>query len=405
MSIRSEYDRFESSRLQLATLIPLCAAGFIGFLNVFGLTPFFASVGRELDVSVTLVGYTATAGLLTTAFAGLIIAPLSERFGSRSLVLAGLVVVVASGLMTALATSYPLLLTSRLAAGAAGAITSGITLGIAADIHEGRARQQAMAIVSGAIAMAVVVGIVLMTGMATFGDWRTAYTGLAGIAAVTLIFSWIRIPETQQSSESGETAEAMFSTLRRVLKDRPTARLLLATALHSGALNGLTAFTGAFMETQREMSTNAIGFIFSMLGGGYVLGNVLAGRVPRERHRPAFVIGIVSMGLIWSVAFIVYTPTLVTVVLLGLATLGAGISWVTLLTMLSNAAPVKTSIAMVLSTSMLSFGSAAGTGIAATILGLAGYTGLAFGMAIMALGASVVGLIPHKSTKDQSNRG
>ena len=397
-----------ADRMPIKPLIPLCLAAFAGFLNLFGMNPFFVDIAQDTGSTVSLVGYSSTAALLMTALSGAIIGPIAHRVGTRRTLVVGIVVAAAGAAATALAMNYGGLILGRLLAGVGGSVTGGVTIGMAALIYEGRQRQRALALVTSSMAMAVVVGIFLMTTMAEPWGWRGAFLILGAALLFTAALNQFMLDRDEQAEE--KPAASGFRTLidayRPIVSHKPLQRLLASCMMPPAVINGATAYVGAFMLTQHDVSLRMVGLIFTAIGATYVVGNLLAGNLRGWQPHVVFSAGVFLMGLFWFAGYLAPAPPLLVAVLFSLATLAGGVCWVVLLSMVADRTPANVGTAMVLTSSLHSLGAAGGIALSAGLLGVSGYWAIGagvFAVAIIAAGLGWVGP-PVKRPEEAGHR-
>ncbi len=396
----------DQERMSLAPLIPLGLAAFAGFLNLFGMNPFFVDIADDIGATVSMVGYTSTVALLTTAAAGLIVGPISERVGIRRILVIGLVLAAGGAIATALAINFGSLVLARILAGVGGSITGGVTISAAALLYSGRQRQQALAIITAAAAMAVVIGIFVMTMLAEPYGWRGAYVILGAALLLIGLLNRLMLDRAGRSADAtGLGIRALIAPYRPILGEPSLRRLFVGATLHPATLNGTTAYLGAFLISQHDTSTQMVGLVFSLVGATYFVGNLLAGNLGQLPQHVIVGTGILLMGGFWAAGYLLPVPTLVVTGSFGLATFAAGIAWVTLLNMIANRSPSNVGTAMVLSSSLLSLGGAIGIGLSAVLLDITGYAGLAIGMGLLAVfGAAASWVGPPVQANEPSSR-
>lgn len=379
----------------LLPLIPLGLAAFAGFLNLFGMNPFFVDIADDVGGTVSMVGYTSTIALLVTGTAGLIVGPISERVGIRRILMIGLVLASGGAIATALAISTETLMLARVLAGIGGSITGGVTVSAAALLYTGRQRQRALAIITASAAMAVVIGVFLMTLMAEPFGWRGAYIILGGVLLLTGVMNRLLMVADGESSASKGLGgvRQLFSSYRPLLADHSLRRLFVGALLHPATLNGTTAYAGAFLISQHDSSTQLVGLVFSVIGITYFIGNLIAGQMSNVPQHIVFSVGVVLMGGFWLAGYVVPVPPIGITALFGIATFAAGIAWVTLLSMVASLAGENVGTAMVFSASLMSFGGALGIGLSAGLLDISGYGGVAIGMAVLAVIGAIAGWV------------
>jgi MFS transporter, DHA1 family, inner membrane transport protein len=384
-----------TERMTIKPLIPLGLAAFAGFLNLFGMNPFFVAIAEDVDASVSMVGYTSTIALIMTGLAGLVVGPISERVGIRRILVVGLVIAGGGAIATAVAVNFGSLVLARLLAGIGGSITGGVTVGAAALLYDGRQRQRALAFITAAAAMAVVIGIFLMTLLAEPYGWRGAYVILGGALLLISMMNrlMLELDKVSTSERANRNWIELFAVYRPLLGDRSLRRLFVGSMLHPATLNGTTAYAGAYLISQHELSTQLVGLVFSVIGITYFIGNLIAGNLGNAPQHAIFSIGVLLMGGFWLTGYMFPGPPLAIAGLFGTATFAGGIAWVTLLNTIADRATSNIGTAMVLSSSLLSFGGAIGIGLSALLLDIISYQGIAIGMAVLAAVAAIAGWV------------
>jgi MFS transporter, DHA1 family, inner membrane transport protein len=372
-------------------LVPLCLTGFVGYLNLFGLTPFVAEIADDLGISVALVGAAITSAWLVSAGAGLLIGPVAAHYGPRRTLVAGLVCIAISASGTALASEVWLLVVSRIVGGLGAAVAAGVTLAIAADHFEGNRRRLALSIISSAIAVAVMAGLLMLTTISTVAGWRGALHSLGGLSIVTIPLALLLLTPDSNRARGLMRLTGIAGSYRRLLSGSPATGLILACFLHGVTLTGLTTYLGAFLSSEYDLSTQTVGVVMSVLGGGYFVGTILAGKGFRRLSlRSVYALTAIVSGVSWMVLFSsqVGFPGLLAVV--ALTTLASGIGWVCLITLVAEHSGKALTVMMVLSASVLNSGSAFGSGLGSVILSFAGYQVVGFSLALFVIVAAPV---------------
>jgi DHA1 family bicyclomycin/chloramphenicol resistance-like MFS transporter len=175
------------SRRRLAVLIVI-----LGGLSTVGpfatdlYLPALPTVARDLGATTQAIALTVTTFLIGLALGQLIAGPLSDTYGRRRPLIAGLAVFTASSLVSALAPTVGVLAGVRLVQGLAGA--SGVAIANAVVTDYARGRQAArllsrLALVSG---MAPIVAPLVGAQLLRVTSWRGIFVVLAGIGLVLL---------------------------------------------------------------------------------------------------------------------------------------------------------------------------------------------------------------------------
>lgn len=168
----------------------VAAGGLMGCVAIgamFSLPVFLRAIARDTGWSMTGISAAMTLGFIAMAFASIAWGSLSDRVGTRPVVIAGAVLLSAS---LALASRAPSLLAFQLTFGlAVGGATAAIFAPMMAcvtgwfDTH----RSLAVSLVSAGMGMAPMTMAPLAAWLVSVRDWRTSMLLIAALAAVVMI--------------------------------------------------------------------------------------------------------------------------------------------------------------------------------------------------------------------------
>ena len=243
----------------------------VGVLMVIPLLPFYASnMGAGGLVVGALVSSYALAQMITAPLWGRV----SDRYGRRPALLAGLLFSAVAFVIFAYSTSIWVLLASRLVQGAGGG-TVGVIQAYVADATEPENRARSLGWISAATNLGVAIGPVL--GSLTYGLGREA-PGLfaAALCMVNILFAWRFLkeardfgaphPTDQRRRGSREAIRAVVTQPRE-----PASRLIWVYAIVMGAFQGLMAILVLFLDYRFAISEETIGYVFMYIGAISVL--------------------------------------------------------------------------------------------------------------------------------------
>lgn len=175
-------------RRAVFTLASLFSLRMIG---LFMIMPVFALYGRELaGATPLLIGLAIGVYGLAQALLQIPLGLLADRMDRKRLILIGLLLFVAGGVVAALSTHIAGVIAGRAIQGA-GAI-SGVVMALLADLTREEQRTKAMAAIGASIGMSFGLAFVLGPWLAgLFGlaglFWSTVLLGLAGVAVCVLL--------------------------------------------------------------------------------------------------------------------------------------------------------------------------------------------------------------------------
>lgn len=293
-------DRVESQlrvRLWLLTLIV-----FSGTLAMHIFVPALPRAAVDLGVSTAKIQQTISFYILGLAGAQLIYGPISDRFGRRRTLIAGLVLYTVAGIVAAIATEIQLLVVARLFQALGGG--AGLVLGRAmvrdtsADNETVRRLALMNLVTTAGPALAPVVGAVIVEA---FG-WRPIFWMLCMLGATNIVLAWRLLPETNRSTASSETS------LRQSYMQLLRTPVFIACCLGAGcATTSMYAFIAAapfmFVE-QMHRSPHEVGVFLGILISGITLGAVVVGRIYKRFSSVGIVIRATLLSLICAVAML-----------------------------------------------------------------------------------------------------
>jgi MFS transporter, DHA1 family, multidrug resistance protein len=148
---------------------------------------------RQFIITFYLVGF---------AFGQLFFGPLSDRFGRKRPLYAGLVIFAAGSILAAFADSAAMMFAARALQGIGAAAPRVIAIAIVRDRFAGRQMARVMSFV---IMVFIVVPILAPTagqGIMAVGSWRWLFLVLLAASLVAIAWAWLRLPETKAAGDS-----------------------------------------------------------------------------------------------------------------------------------------------------------------------------------------------------------
>ena len=232
----------------------------------FGATP----AQGQLTLSAFLVGFAST-----QIFYG----PLSDRYGRKIMLLAGLIIFVVGSLLCALAPSLPVLIAARVlqAIGAAGPIV--LARAVARDLYSGRRAGVELA------RMATIMGIVPMVAplagafIALSFGWRGTFVAASGLGIVLVVMVMLRLPETRPDSDAPSTPLGMLRVFGQLIRN-PV--FLVYAALVCMSYSGIFTFISVssfILQGVYGMTPMLFGAAFGFCSFAYILGTIAGRRI------------------------------------------------------------------------------------------------------------------------------
>ncbi len=235
----------------------------------------------QLDTDPGTVQLTLSLYLLSLATAQLLLGPLSDRFGRRPVVLAGLTLAVAASLAAIAASSIGALIGVRIVQ-AVGAST-GIVIGraIIRDLYE-RDRAAAMiGLVTTAMVIAPMVAPLIGGILDTAYGWQAIFMFLALFSGAVLLWAIVVLPETRPASVA-QAPERLGQEWRALLGSAKFHGYVLVGALGSASFFTFLGGGPHVVVTLMGRTSAEFGVWFAVTSLGYMSGNFTASRLSQR---------------------------------------------------------------------------------------------------------------------------
>jgi DHA1 family bicyclomycin/chloramphenicol resistance-like MFS transporter len=387
-----------ATRLLPAVLLLLTVFGPIS-MDLY--LPLLPALTLELDAATSTAQLTVTACLVGLALGQLIAGPLSDRFGRRGPLLAGVIAYVVVSAWCAIAPDVDVLIVARFVQGVAGGVGLVIAQAAGRDLYSGRALIRYFGRLTVLSGFAAIVGPLAGGLLATVTDWRGLFLFLSGIGVAILLAVLFAFTETLPRDRRVTGGfERTAHDYRTLLRDRRFVGAVLVSGFVSAALFAYLAGATYVLQGIYGLSPQQYALAFGLNSAGFMVFGWLAARSAERWSLPGTLV--VGLGMCASGALGLLAA--------GIAGLPVEVVIVSLLVMVSGVAvttPPTTTVALAgypnmagTASSLLGMARFAFGGAAAPLVGIAGAgTMLPFGIvtvAGIALAAASVALLARR---------
>jgi DHA1 family inner membrane transport protein len=184
-------------------LITLAVAVFISVTTEMLPTGLLPQMSVGLGVTESQIGFTVSIFAFTVVITSAPISILTRRVPRHALLIAVLVVLAASALLSALSINYAMLVVSRVIGGLAHGVFWSVVGAYAAYLVPREHLGRAVSIVLGGGSLAFVLGVPLGTALGTAFGWRLSFGLIAGLALVGAVFLLRFVPRVDHLAAGG----------------------------------------------------------------------------------------------------------------------------------------------------------------------------------------------------------
>lgn len=260
-------------------LVVLVGATALGPLAIQIFLPSLPAIQADLQVSGSLAQLVFSLSAGAIAVSMLVYGPVSDRFGRRPTLVAGLILYLIGSLVSTFAPNIAVLIVGRMIQAVGGAAPLTLTRTIIRDLY-GRERSASMIAY---ITMAMVIAPMLAPAIGGYlNDWigwraNFAFCGLVGVLVTALVITGL--PETHHQRVGIPGLAGMFATFGQLLRNPAFCGFALQSAFCLASFFSFAAAAPYVVIVVMERSASAYGLFFIVISLAFMLGNFVAGRI------------------------------------------------------------------------------------------------------------------------------
>ena len=248
-------------RLPLAALLALATAVFITSLTETLPAGLLPAMGAGLRVSESAMGQSVTIYALGTAITAIPLSAATSGWRRKRLLLTAMAGFAVANTVTAMSSSYPLVMAARFVAGVAAGLAWALLAGYARRMAPIPLQGKAIAIVMTGIPVALSLGVPAGTFLGRALGWRTAFSLITVLAVGTIGWITATVPDFPGQHRSGRTR------MTRALRVPGVVPVLFVTLVFVLAHTILYTYIATFLD-RRGMggSTDLVLLAFGAAG-------------------------------------------------------------------------------------------------------------------------------------------
>ena len=372
----------QTKTISESLLITILTLGVFGIINTeMGVVGIIPQIAERFDVTVSTAGLCVSVFALVVSVAAPVLPLLFSGINRRTMMLAALILFVASNILSMVTDSFAVLLAARALPAFLHPVYVAMAFTLAAaatkdDPSRGIAR------VFAGVSAGMVLGVPMTTFVTTHWSYEAAMGIFAVINTVILVATFFLVPNMPAKQHyPGHQL--------RILK-KPSLWLgVTAFTCINGAMFGFFSFMSEFLHKVSAFSFDAVSSVLLAYGIANIVGNMLAGRVFGHYKKFFTQAGPAVMLMLYVLLYLFSANSIATAALVVLLGICAGFINISGQYMISSAAREAPDFSNGLFLTAANFGTAMGTMLCGIFISLQGTRAALFATCILLLASLV----------------
>src|SRR4051812_7236431 len=282
----------------------------LGPLTIDMYLPALPTITDDLHTTAAAVQLTLTGTLAGLALGQLFIGPLSDRYGRRVPLIAGVAVHVVASVLCVFAPDLAVLGTLRVLQGLGAAAAAVVAMAIVRDLFTGLAAAKLLSRLMLVMGAAPILAPTLGGITLTWTSWRGVFVVLALFGIAMLTVTALALPETLPAERRRNGGVA--GTLRdygRLFGDRAYLGLILVAGLTMAALFAYVSGSSFVFQEQYGLNEQEFGYVFGAGAVGLITATQLNVRLLRRWSPSQILITSLAFGAVAGLTLLLFAAT------------------------------------------------------------------------------------------------
>ncbi len=312
-------------------IILLAAVSALGPVGMQILLPALPVIKQTFDVSNDVAQLTLSLSMLAIAIGTLVYGPLSDKYGRKRVMLAGIVITLIGSIVCFIADSIVLLISGRFIQAFGGAVGLVLARAIVRDVYG--ADEAARVIATLVMVMVVLPMMSPALGgelMHQFG-FESVFIIIAFASAIAFVFLFLWLPETLAKPIPFEGVKSMLMTFSNLFASRVFCGYAFCVTFVSVVFFSFISAAPEIMVSVLKRPPTEYGYYFIMIPAGFMTGNYVARHFGKTISIDNMIaigasIGIIGIVLALLLQFLDMNSPVALFLPIALAVLGNGIT-------------------------------------------------------------------------------
>ena len=299
-------------------LVALALGGFGIGLTEFVIMGLLPEVAADFGVTEAAAGWLISGYALAVVVGALGLTAATTRLPRKPVLIGLLVLFIAGNAISAMASTYEVMMTGRVIAALCHGAFFGIGSVVAAGLVAPEKAAGAIAVMFTGLTAANVLGVPLGTFLGQESGWRSTFWAISAIGVLALIGIAALVPNLRTDGPA--------PSLRRELTAFRSGQVWLSltvTVLGFGGMFGAFTYIAYTLTEVSGFAPSAVPWLLVLFGAGLVVGNWIGGRLA-DRSIDGTLLGFIGALLVVLTLFAWLAPSPVATIVLLVAMGGFG---------------------------------------------------------------------------------
>jgi len=239
------------------------------------ITPSLPGIGESFSVTPESAQRVLTVYLLMVGLGQLIFGPVSDRFGRRLTLLAGLGLYLLGSVLASFAPNLELLVLARFIQGLGASAAMVLPRVIINDTHQPRAAAASLAAVTAAMAITPMISFPLGGILFEFFGWRGSMVVAAFLGVVTIVSALFLLQETNNARQTSLRLASVAVNYLSLTKNKQFLLFAMNMGFHTSIFYAFLNFL-PFVFKHLGYSASEFGYFIMLLPASFIVGSLIS---------------------------------------------------------------------------------------------------------------------------------
>jgi DHA1 family bicyclomycin/chloramphenicol resistance-like MFS transporter len=237
------------------------------------------SMARALGASDERVQLTLSLYMYAWGGAQIFVGPLSDRFGRRPALIAGLALFMAASIVCATAHQVDTLIAARIVQAGAMATVAVVPRAVVRDLYAGERAATMLSLMGVVLGIAPIIAPIIGSHLHVWFGWQANFIFVAAYGALVFVWMLLALPETIRARNRHAThLPVMLSNYARLLRSRTYVGYLLVAAFSTSGLFAFLAGSAFVFVSVMGSGERQFGLLFGVIMLGNIIGSSIGSR-------------------------------------------------------------------------------------------------------------------------------